>query len=294
MVRALRSRRARARPRSTRNPARRTGRSLALCARAGLRRRGAERSRRDVDKEDPVPARMVHEQAAEHGPRLPGRTAPGYTMIAAWARSAGGNARNRVAMPTGVSIPPPTPWNTRNRISCPIEVDRAHRREAGVNDREGEHEDAFCAEPVARPARRRDAHGEADRVAEYDPFGHAELELPAERRDGDVDDRGVEDVQEERRHIDDWDHVLVLDPPAEDVDQLGVIASAATTTSAGEHDSAVPRHEDVPFHSALSSVGHPPAPASSPGAIPELSDGSGVLDHERSRATGRSRGPRPA
>ena len=70
--------------------------------------------------------------------RLPWRrpvatTAGIMTIIAALARSAGGKARNSIAMPTGVSIPPPTPWSTRNRISCPIEDDIEHSNEPRVN-----------------------------------------------------------------------------------------------------------------------------------------------------------------
>ena len=40
-----------------------------------------------------------------------GATAVGTVrMLAARTRSAGGKVRNSMAMPTGVSIPPPTPW----------------------------------------------------------------------------------------------------------------------------------------------------------------------------------------
>ena len=38
-------------------------------------------------------------------------------IVDALARSAGGKARNSIARPTGVSIPPPTPCTTRKAIS---------------------------------------------------------------------------------------------------------------------------------------------------------------------------------
>lgn len=36
---------------------------------------------------------------------------------AALARSFGGKARKSIAVPTGVSMPPPTPWSTRKAMS---------------------------------------------------------------------------------------------------------------------------------------------------------------------------------
>ena len=36
--------------------------------------------------------------------------------IDAWARSCGGKARKSIVLPTGVSMPPPTPWMMRKAI----------------------------------------------------------------------------------------------------------------------------------------------------------------------------------
>jgi hypothetical protein len=51
------------------------------------------------------------------------------STVEALARRSGANARNNMAVPTGVIIPPPTPWRTRNRTSsqrpeaCPQSAD---------------------------------------------------------------------------------------------------------------------------------------------------------------------------
>jgi len=52
---------------------------------------------------------------------------------AAFARSAGGKARNNMAVPTGVSMPPPTPWRTLKAINSLSDVARPQRMEAPVN-----------------------------------------------------------------------------------------------------------------------------------------------------------------
>ena len=53
------------------------------------------------------------------GPRAGARTVGMIRMVEARARSMGGNARNSIAVPTGTSIPPPTPCSTRNPTSSP-------------------------------------------------------------------------------------------------------------------------------------------------------------------------------
>ena len=52
-------------------------------------------------------------------------------MIAdAFARSAPGNARESIAVPTGVIMPPPTPCAKRNATSWPIDCARPHAADA--------------------------------------------------------------------------------------------------------------------------------------------------------------------
>jgi hypothetical protein len=57
----------------------------------------------------------------------------GTTKIAeALARSAGGNSRNNMAVPTGVIMPPPTPWMKRNNESSARECAWPQSTDAAV------------------------------------------------------------------------------------------------------------------------------------------------------------------
>ena len=51
------------------------------------------------------------------GPSAGARTVGMMRIVEALARRSGGKARNSIAVPTGVSIPPPTPCRTRNTTS---------------------------------------------------------------------------------------------------------------------------------------------------------------------------------
>ena len=55
------------------------------------------------------------------------------TIVDARARSIGGKARNSMAMPIGVSIPPPTPCRTRKATSWPIVWANAAQHEPPTN-----------------------------------------------------------------------------------------------------------------------------------------------------------------
>ena len=48
-------------------------------------------------------------------------------------RSAGPNARNIIAMPTGISSPPPIPCTARNATSCGSDVAIPQSADAAVN-----------------------------------------------------------------------------------------------------------------------------------------------------------------
>ena len=66
------------------------------------------------------------------GPRA-GAATVGIDRIAdARARSSGGNARKSRVIPTGVSIPPPTPWANREAINMLIELASLHISEAPI------------------------------------------------------------------------------------------------------------------------------------------------------------------
>ena len=49
-------------------------------------------------------------------------------------RFSGGASRYRIAMPTGISIPPPSPWSTRKIVSIGAVVATAHSAEPAVNN----------------------------------------------------------------------------------------------------------------------------------------------------------------
>ena len=55
------------------------------------------------------------------------------TIVDARARSIGGKARNSMATPIGVSMPPPTPWTMRNATSWPIVWANPHSTEPPTN-----------------------------------------------------------------------------------------------------------------------------------------------------------------
>ena len=135
--------------------------------------------------------------------------------VEALARSAGGNARNSIASPTGVNIPPPTPLDDTERDQLPDGLRRAAQHRAGREGHQREQEGSLGAEAVAEPAGGRDPHGQAERVAEHDPLGVLGVQLATECRNGDVDDGRVEDVEEQRRHVHDGDDPLVGDLPTE-------------------------------------------------------------------------------
>ncbi len=64
---------------------------------------------------------------------MAGATAVGTVrMLEARTRSSGGKVRNNMAMPTGVSMPPPTPWITRKATSSGRLWASPHSTEAPV------------------------------------------------------------------------------------------------------------------------------------------------------------------
>ena len=44
-----------------------------------------------------------------------------------------------IVMPTGISMPPPSPWSTRNATSISMLVAVEHSTEPAVNRQHGEH-----------------------------------------------------------------------------------------------------------------------------------------------------------
>ena len=83
-------------------------------------------------------------------------------MIAdAFARSAPGNSRESIAVPTGVIIPPPMPCRKRNAMSCSSDCASPQSADADDEDRHRQQEDPLRAEAVREQSGRRDEHRQA-------------------------------------------------------------------------------------------------------------------------------------
>ena len=81
---------------------------------------------------------QCHETFVTRNPPRTGPTAGATTVgmvstVAAAPRSFGGKARNSIAVPTGVSMPPPTPCRMRNATRDSTFHARPHRADANVN-----------------------------------------------------------------------------------------------------------------------------------------------------------------
>ena len=100
----------------------------------------------------------------------------------------------RIESAAGERIAAPRPWRARAAISWPSLADRPPSSEANGEEDEADGEDAAAAEQVGHaPAEQQEA-AEDERVGVDDP-GQVllgEVEVAADRRQRDVDDRGVE------------------------------------------------------------------------------------------------------
>lgn len=77
-------------------------------------------------------SKLVVMKPPSTGPKAGAIRVGTITTVEALARSAGGNARNNIAMPTGVSMPPPTPCSTRKAISWSIVCATPHNPDPTV------------------------------------------------------------------------------------------------------------------------------------------------------------------
>ena len=75
-------------------------------------------------------------------------------MLAARTRSAGGKTRKSMAIPTGASIPPPTPWRIRNSTSWVMLAAKPQRADATVKI-------TIAASSTCFPPKRSPSHPEA-------------------------------------------------------------------------------------------------------------------------------------
>ena len=158
--------------------------------------------------------RVVTNRPPSTGPRA-GATAVGTVrMLEARTRSAGGKTRNSMAMPTGVSMPPPTPCSTRKPTSSARLSASPHSTEAPVKTAMAKRRTRLV--PMRSPSQPggRDEDGQADQVADGHGvergLGHPEL-VP-DGGDGHVHDGDVHDVHEHGGDEDDADRDLLVQP----------------------------------------------------------------------------------
>ena len=79
----------------------------------------------------------------------------------------------RVAI-SGIIMPPPMPWTTRNAIRLGASQARLQAIERGEEDGEGDHPQPLAADPGLRPADHRDGHAQREQVAGADPLDGAD------------------------------------------------------------------------------------------------------------------------
>ena len=99
-----------------------------------------------------------------------------------------------IASAAGVSSAPETPCSARAAISTPIVGDAAHSAEPTPNPATPGGEHAALAEPVGQRAGQQDQRAQRQQVGVGDPLlgGEAAAEVPADRRQRDVDRRRVD------------------------------------------------------------------------------------------------------
>ena len=133
------------------------------------------------------------------------------STVDALARRSGAKARNSIAVPTGVIIPPPTPCRMRNTTSSQRLSACPHSAEATVKT-------AMANKKVRLVPKRSPIQPEAGihtaRLRRYATTTHshrrgADAELPCQGGQRDVDDRRVQDLHEQPGHEHRRDHVLV-------------------------------------------------------------------------------------
>ena len=147
-----------------------------------------------------------HESVSTSSPPSTRPTAPPPTAIAAqtpiaFARSApSANVVVTIDRAAGETSAAPSPWSPRARISVvSLRRERAEQRGGGEQHQAGE-EDPLAADQVAGATAEQQEAAEEQRVRVDDPLQVrlGDLQVGLDRRQRDVDDRGVEDHHELR------------------------------------------------------------------------------------------------
>ena len=102
---------------------------------------------------------------------------------------------------------PPTPWSIRNATRAPRLGARLHSSEPAANTDQADHEGALAPEPVGHRARQHEQAGQHQRVGVDRPLqpGHRGVVVPADRREGDIDDGHVESDDQQAHRADQQD-----------------------------------------------------------------------------------------
>ena len=180
----------------------RTSSSSRVSAISAGRDRGGGDPDRDVDPQHPLPAEVFGQHAAEQdagGAAGAGDRAPDPQRFVALGAVAegGGDDRER----GGGEDRGAEPLDGAGGDQLPGVGRQAAGQRGEREEHQAEHEDAAAAEQVGEPAAEQQEAAEGEHVGVDHPGQAAlgEVERFADRRQGDVDDRGVEDDHELRR-----------------------------------------------------------------------------------------------
>ena len=127
-----------------------------------------------------------------------------HTPIA-WARSRGSsNTLRMIDIATGLSIDPPIAWMMRAAMSSPRLGATAHSSEPKENSGQAALEDTPTAEAVGRRPRQHQQAGDDQRVGVDRPLQPRQrgVKRSVDRRERDVDDRGVQADDEQAHRAD--------------------------------------------------------------------------------------------
>ena len=122
----------------------------------------------------------------------------------------GGNASSRMDWLTGTRPPPASPCSTRKKIRLGQAPGRAAEEGAGREQHDGADLVVLAAEEPAQPAGHRDDDRVGDEVGVDRPGGLLDAggERAADVVERDVDDRGVDDLDQRRQHHREGDEPL--------------------------------------------------------------------------------------
>ena len=163
-----------------------------------------ERAHRDIDEEDPLPAQVLGENAAEEdagrGARAAERAPDPERLVPLGALGEGGrhDRECRRRDDRGAEALQRACADQHGRTAESVREPAGERAEG--EDDQPDNEDPPSAEQVGHSAAQQEEASEGDRVRDDHPFDRllGDVQVGLDRRDRDIDDRNVEDRHEER------------------------------------------------------------------------------------------------